>query len=78
MKIPAQNIIAWSKHAPWAELWQVEQDLIIARALVELFNDPFLRRSFASVAERRSTNCTSQSLIATLRGPRMFREESPR
>lgn len=40
--IPAQNIIAWSKHAPWAEQRQVEQDLIIARALVELFNDPFL------------------------------------
>ncbi|WP_316171098.1 nucleotidyl transferase AbiEii/AbiGii toxin family protein [Bradyrhizobium sp. SZCCHNRI1058] len=41
--IPAQNIIAWSKHAPWAEQRQIEQDLIIARALVELFNDPFLR-----------------------------------
>ena len=42
--IPAQNIIAWSKHAPWADQRQVEQDLIIARALVELFNDPFLRK----------------------------------
>jgi predicted nucleotidyltransferase component of viral defense system len=41
--IPTQNIIAWSKVAPWAEPRQVEQDLIIARALVELFNDPFLR-----------------------------------
>jgi predicted nucleotidyltransferase component of viral defense system len=42
--IPAQNIIAWSKHAPWAEQRQVEQDLVIARALVELFNDPFLHK----------------------------------
>jgi hypothetical protein len=42
--IPAQNIIAWPKHAPWAEQRQVEQDLIVARALVELFNDPFLRK----------------------------------
>lgn len=41
--IPTQNIIAWSRDAPWAELRQVEQDLIIARALVELFSDPFLR-----------------------------------
>jgi predicted nucleotidyltransferase component of viral defense system len=41
--IPAQNIIAWSKVAPWAEPRQVEQDLIIARALVALFKDPFLR-----------------------------------
>src|SRR5437868_6167741 len=40
--IPTQNTIAWSKTAPWAEPRQVEQDLIVARALVELFNDPFL------------------------------------
>ncbi len=42
--IPTQNIVAWSKVAPWSEPRQVEQDLIIARALVELFNDPFLRK----------------------------------
>jgi predicted nucleotidyltransferase component of viral defense system len=42
--IPAQNIIAWSKHAPWPEQRQIEQDLIIVRALVELFSDPFLRK----------------------------------
>jgi predicted nucleotidyltransferase component of viral defense system len=41
--IPAQNIVAWSKVAPWAEPRQVEQDLIIARALVQLFKNPFLR-----------------------------------
>lgn len=40
--IPTQNIVAWSKQAPWAEPRQIEQDLIIARALVELFSDPFL------------------------------------
>ena len=41
--IPAMNIIAWSQHAPWAEQRQVEQDLIICRALVEIFSDDFLR-----------------------------------
>ena len=41
--IPAQNIVAWSSTAPWSEPRQVEQDLIISRALVELFSDPFLR-----------------------------------
>jgi predicted nucleotidyltransferase component of viral defense system len=41
--IPALNIIAWGRSVPWAEQRQVEQDLIISRALVELFNDPFLR-----------------------------------
>jgi predicted nucleotidyltransferase component of viral defense system len=40
--IPALNIIAWSQQAPWAEQRQVEQDLIISRALVALFGDPFL------------------------------------
>lgn len=36
------NITAWSKHAPWAERRQVEQDLSISRAIVELFNDGYL------------------------------------
>src|SRR5216683_2057480 len=40
--IPTMNIIAWSAKAPWAEMRQVEQDLIISRALVELFADPTL------------------------------------
>ncbi|WP_375143543.1 hypothetical protein [Bradyrhizobium sp. CCGUVB14] len=42
--MPTPNIVAWSKIAPWAEPRQVEQDLIIARALVELFSDPFLSK----------------------------------
>lgn len=40
--IPSQNIVAWSQSAPWAEQRQVEQDLIISRALAEIFSDPFL------------------------------------
>jgi hypothetical protein len=40
--IPRLNIIAWSANAPWAELRQVEQDLIISRALVDLFREPQL------------------------------------
>ncbi len=40
--IPSQNIVEWSQKAPWAEQRQVEQDLIISRALVEIFGDPFL------------------------------------
>ena len=42
--IPVMNIIAWSQRAPWAEQRQVEQDLIISRALVQLFSDHFLAR----------------------------------
>lgn len=40
--IPETNIIAWSLTAPWAEPRQVEQDLIISRALVEIFNHDLL------------------------------------
>ena len=42
--VPMMNIIAWGKLAPWAEQRQVEQDLIISRAIVEIFNDSFLRK----------------------------------
>src|SRR5690242_13248106 len=41
--IPVMNIIAWSNVVPWAEQRQVEQDLIISRAIIEIFADPFLR-----------------------------------
>lgn len=41
--IPTMNIVAWGTVVPWAEPRQVEQDLIISRAIVELFADSFLR-----------------------------------
>ena len=41
--IPAQNIIGWGNVVPWADQRQVEQDLIISRALVEIFSDNMLR-----------------------------------
>ena len=41
--IPAQNIVAWGTVVPWADQRQVEQDLIIGRALVEIFSDDVLR-----------------------------------
>jgi predicted nucleotidyltransferase component of viral defense system len=40
--IPSQNIVAWSNVVPWADQRQVEQDLIISRALVDIFNDKML------------------------------------
>jgi predicted nucleotidyltransferase component of viral defense system len=36
--IPRAFIQAWSANAPWPDLRQVEQDLIISRALCDLFN----------------------------------------
>lgn len=41
--IPAMHITAWANVAPWAELGQIEQDLIISRAIIEIFSDEFLR-----------------------------------
>ena len=41
--IPTQNIVAWGAVVPWADPRQVEQDLIIGRALVEIFSDDVLR-----------------------------------
>ena len=43
--IPAQNIVAWGNVVPWTDQRQVEQDLIISRALVEIFSDPMLREA---------------------------------
>lgn len=41
--IPQANITAWSLKAPWSEPRQIEQDLIISRALVEIFRHDLLR-----------------------------------
>ena len=32
----------WSEHAPWIDNAQIEQDLIICRALVAIFSDEIL------------------------------------
>ena len=45
--IPQSYITAWRKQAPWQENYQVEQDLIIQRALIALFNDKFIKERLA-------------------------------
>lgn len=45
--IPRDYITAWREHAPWIQDSQVEQDLIISRALVEIFSHPHLATSLA-------------------------------
>ena len=45
--IPRPYIAQWQQHAPWKEFAQVEQDLIISRALVAIFSDDFLRENLA-------------------------------
>ena len=45
--IPAAYIQAWRSHAPWPDANQVEQDLIISRAICDLFNAPALEGKLA-------------------------------
>ena len=45
--IPRDYITTWRAQAPWVEDFQVEQDLIISRALVEIFSHPLLAKRLA-------------------------------
>ena len=45
--IPQAYITEWSNNVPWQTNEQVEQDLVICRALVEIFSDEFLASSLA-------------------------------
>ena len=45
--IPTAFLQAWSVKAPWPDLRQVEQDLIISRALCDLFNAPAMMGKIA-------------------------------
>lgn len=45
--IPESAIIAWSAVAPWTNNEQIEQDLVIARALTEIYSNSFLSETLA-------------------------------
>jgi predicted nucleotidyltransferase component of viral defense system len=45
--IPLAHIQQWTAHAPWPDLRQVEQDLIICRTLCDLFGSEKLRGKIA-------------------------------
>lgn len=45
--IPLAHIQQWTAHAPWPDLRQVEQDLIICRAMCDLFSHPDLQGKMA-------------------------------
>ncbi len=45
--IPQAYITEWSQRVPWQSNEQVEQDLVICRALVEIFSDEWLASSLA-------------------------------
>lgn len=45
--IPRSFIDEWRHNAPWPNDYQVEQDLIICRMIIELFKDDFIRKNYA-------------------------------
>ncbi len=45
--IPRAFIFEWQKFAPWQTNAQVEQDLVIERALIELFSNKVIRENLA-------------------------------
>lgn len=45
--IPKPDITKWQEYAPWKEFFQVEQDLVISRTLIEIFSDDFLQEHLA-------------------------------
>jgi len=45
--IPVDYITEWSNSAPWSDPRDVEQDLILSRALVAIYNDPWLSSKLA-------------------------------
>lgn len=45
--IPQGYIEEWRAVAPWTLDAQVEQDLVVARAIVEMYSDDLLKKSLA-------------------------------
>lgn len=40
--LPRSEVLAWRQVAPWSDEADVEQDLILTRALFDIFGDPWL------------------------------------
>ncbi len=45
--IPAAHIYGWQEYAPWSDIAQVEQDLVLSRAIIDLFSQPGARELLA-------------------------------
>ena len=45
--IPRAYIIEWQKSAPWQNNAQIEQDLVIERALAEMFSNDIIQKNLA-------------------------------
>ena len=50
--IPLAAITAWSNTFPWANPHFVEQDLVLCRVLIDLFNDGFENQGIIPTKQR--------------------------
>lgn|GEM_PF-1945518 len=65
--IPRAHVTVWRAQAPWATDAQVEQDLVVCRALVDLYSDDILSREVAFRGAPRSTSSFSDRQFGTPR-----------
>ena len=47
--IPQRFITAWQQKVPWRYAFQVEQDLLISRALIEIYKIPYVEQDNANI-----------------------------
>jgi hypothetical protein len=66
--IPRAHIVAWRAEAPWSLDSQVEQDLVLSRAITDMFGEPDL----SSAAAMRGGTVLHKIL---LRPPRRYSED---
>ena len=75
--ITRQDILSHQTVVPWAAQYQIEQDLLLCRAMVALFEDRFLHGVARSLPEaRRSEKATSHPTPGVYRDPCPIRNRS--
>ena len=68
--IPKAHITAWRARAPWLADAQVEQDLIISRAIVEMFRVPEIAKQPRLPRRHRALQALPRPARQVLRGHR--------
>lgn len=72
--IPRASITSWRQKAPWGADAQVEQDLVLSRALVELFRRPLVAENLAFRGGTPITRARFEANIAAKIADRAFLE----
>lgn len=68
--IPQSAIKKWSENFPWKHNYQIEQDLIICRALCALYNDEYLVEHLAFRSGTTLHKIYNSTTVSLFRGYR--------